>query len=115
MKLFGARAHSNDETLQPSTKRLTRFDVKHERVMKPVAPPVSRAPTHRDEEKSAPYSPRSLVSAMRGDDPIDDLHSEVGIRPDILRNALPGRFRDLNDRKAASLGPNAFGMSASGA
>ena len=113
MKLFGARAHRKEETLRPGEKKLTRFDAVHERTPSPIAPAISQMPSHRVEERPASYSPRSLVSAMRSGDPIDDLHSEVGIRPDILRNALPGRFRDLDDRKTAGLGPDAFDMTAS--
>lgn len=112
LKLFGARPDRDVTDGDLTGRKFSRFETEHARRVVPqkaVAPEPEARPT-----RQVPPVARNLVMAMRHtDDTTDQLHSEVGLTPNILRNALPQRFEQMDQQKAPALGADFFERAAS--
>ncbi len=113
MKIFGSRKTEDNISDQLAGKKLTRFARVHERER--PTPPARAERTVRTLPDSVIKTPSPLLMQMRQAETVDPLHSETGLNPSILRNALPNRFRKLNEAKRPALGEDFFARAAAGA
>lgn len=120
MNLFGSRALPEAEAMDTPSKKLTRFRNEHVRAQIPQRRTSLGSLRAFTEDHARPQTPQPAQTATvtpiseTAADPVDELHSEVGLNPGILRNALPMRFQKLDEKTASPLSAEAFGLKAAG-